>query len=435
MELGMINLFGAVIEYFALYAFLWMFFEVDERKKKWGYIGHIVIPILFFLFSTYIDNIFLRPVLFVICSWFIAWEFRGDAISRIFSVSVFQIILVLIEINISFSLYQIEELLQTNFYLACNIFMKTITLIILIVLFLISTKRKIIFSHLKPIYVIVLILFSAVSLFLISFLEFLLLRLDNSELYLVGCWAIFLCVSVNIALYYLFYQLAVGESAKEQLKFINFHLSHQKEEQTYIDHTFREVRKLAHDMDRYLSVIYLLLEQGKVEDAMEELERRKLEITRNLLFDTGYPILNSVLTYKFQIAQEKNIHPQLFWNLKEEIQVNLTDLAVILSNSLDNAIEAAAQVKKEDAFVSVTTETKENFIKIVVSNPTAITPKIENGTIATTKRDKGLHGLGLESIRTLAQRYGGTATILCENYIFTLIVVLKNTAIENIKDI
>ena len=34
--------------------------------------------------------------------------------------------------------------------------------------------------------------------------------------------------------------------------------------------------------------------------------------------------------------------------LKEEIQVNLTDLAVILSNSLDNAIEAAAQVKKED---------------------------------------------------------------------------------------
>ena len=34
MELGMINLFGAVIEYFALYAFLWMFFEVDERKKK-----------------------------------------------------------------------------------------------------------------------------------------------------------------------------------------------------------------------------------------------------------------------------------------------------------------------------------------------------------------------------------------------------------------
>ena len=84
-------------------------------------------------------------------------------------------------------------------------------------------------------------------------------------------------------------------------------------------------------MDRYLSVIYLLLEQGKVEDAMEELERRKLEITRNLLFDTGYPILNSVLTYKFQIAQEKNIHPQLFWNLKEEIQVNLTDLAVIIA--------------------------------------------------------------------------------------------------------
>ncbi len=37
-----------------------------------------------------------------------------------------------------------------------------------------------------------------------------------------------------------------------------------------MDHSYREIRKLSHDMDRYSSVVYHLLQQGQIETAMSE---------------------------------------------------------------------------------------------------------------------------------------------------------------------
>lgn len=252
-------------------------------------------PIVFFLFSTYIENIYARPVLFVVCSWLIAQGFQGDFWARVFSVSVFQIILILLEISISFSLQPLNNISLESYYLASNIFMKLGTLGILMLLFFISRKRQIIFSELKASYVLMLLMFSIVSLFLVSFSEYLLMLLDKSILFPIGCLAILLCVGVNIALYYLFYQLSTGEAAKNRLQFMDFYLTRQKEEQSYMNHSYREIQKISHDMKHYLSALYALLQQGQVASAMETLQKRQLEIVQNQLFDTGEPLLNSVL--------------------------------------------------------------------------------------------------------------------------------------------
>lgn len=118
--------------------------------------------------------------------------------------------------------------------------------------------------------------------------------------------------------------------------------------------------------------------------------------------------------------------------MREKIRVDTTDLAIILSNGLDNAIEAARQVKKVRPFLSVRAEMKEDFLKINISNNTAIEPEIIEGKIATTKEDKWLHGLGLDSIQTIARSYQGESFIAYENHIFSLTVVLNNTLlVEN----
>ncbi len=147
------------------------------------------------------------------------------------------------------------------------------------------------------------------------------------------------------------------------------------------------------------------------------------------MFDTGYPLLNSVLTYKFQIAQEHQIRTQLFWNVQQKLRINMTDLSVILSNGLDDAIEAASQVKDLSSFLAVRAELKEEFLKISISNSAATAPIMVDGKLVTTKKEKMLHGLGLESIQTLARSYEGDSFVDYKNHIFTLTVVLKNIAL------
>lgn len=427
MEKNIIDIFGAIIEYFALFSFLWIFFKFDNKRKKWIQFCHISMPILFFVFSQYVENIYVRPLLFIVCSWFIAIGFQGEFWQRIFSVSIFQVILILFEIAISFFLQQYDALLYKEYYLAINILTKLSTIVVVGILFLFSRKRKVMFLHLSLQHISILLLVSAVSLFLVSFLEFVLIVLNQLFLYAIGCICILLCVLVNVLLYYLFFQLSVGESAKERLQFIDFYLSKQKEEQNYLNHNYREIRKLSHDLNRYLSVIFNLLAQGDVSAAMNELKKRQLEVAQNQIFDTGYPVLNSVLAYKFQIAQEQGIRTQLFWNLKEPLKINLTDLAVILSNGLENAIEAAQLVTAQTPFISVTAETKDEFIKVSISNNTVAPPVIIDGKIVTTKEDKRLHGLGLETIQQLARKYNGNSFPTYQNHIFILKIILKNS--------
>lgn len=73
---------------------------------------------------------------------------------------------------------------------------------------------------------------------------------------------------------------------------------------------------------------------------------------------------------------------------------------------------------------------KKNYLVIHICNNTVNCPTIIDGKIATTKQDKEKHGLGLESIKKIAQQYDGDVFIECQDNFFTLTVVLKNISGE-----
>lgn len=421
-----VNIFGAYIEYFLLYTFLWIFFDTHPQRKLWRIVCHIVMPIFFLMFANYIENMYLRPSLFIICAWLISFGFQGQVWKKFFCVAVFQIILIFAELLISTVFYPFVDFSKENVYLALNLLVKISSITILAILFFVSKKYRMFFSILQRKHTILLLSFSITSLFLIVLTDFMLLRIDVLALFPIECLAIIMCIASNIGLYYLFYQLSVGEAAKQQLKLLDFHLSQQAEQQNFMEHANREIKKLSHDLKHYLLAIYTLLEQGRVQDAMNELQKRQLEISKNQIVDTAYPVLNSVLNYKLQQAQDLHIQTQLFWNINTPISLNLTDLAVVLSNGLDNAIEAARQVASATPFISITADSVGDFIRIVIQNNTNTVPIIQNGKIATTKKDKRYHGLGLDSIQTLAQRHNGNSFIEFKDTIFTLTVVLQN---------
>lgn len=434
MEYMVVNCFGAIIEYFAVYAFLWIFFDQHTGRKAWRMVLHFICPVLFLIFASYVSSVYLRPTLFILVSWFIAYGFEGDIWQKLFSVSVFQVCLVLLEFLIAFLVSPVADFSNESVYLSCNILVKIVTLAAIAVLFFFSKKHQVYFQNAKKKHIFMLFSFSLTSFFLVMLIDYLLSLLGNTTYFVLECFSILLCLVANIGLYYLFYQLSVGEEAKARLKLLDFHLSKGKEAQTYITHSYREIRKASHDMNRYLSAIYGLLQQGDVHGAMLELQKRQLEISDNQLFDTGYPVLNSILSYKIQLAQSQGIQPQLFWNLNISLKLNLTDLAVILSNALDNAIEAASQVTKAPPFLSISVKSKENYLVIHICNNTVNCPTIIDGKITTTKQDKENHGLGLESIKKIAKQYDGDAFIECQDNFFTLTVVLKNISGEENKE-
>ena len=430
MEFTIVNLFDAIMEYFALYAFLWIFFESNASHKKWFLLCHVLLPV-FFLLLTSVNNIYLRPPLFIVGGWLLTFSFQGSFGQRIFFASLFQMITICLEIVLSLFFYPLHHSSPETFYLAADISLRLGILLMVFLLFCASRKKQLLFSKLTSRYVLMLIAFSAMSLFFVVFTEYLLLLLNRPTLYSIGCIGILVCVFVNIGLYYIFYQLASGEAAKAQLKILDLHLAQQKNNQQNIEQADREIRTLSHDMRHYLAVILSLLEDNQIAQAKKELQRKQKAIMDRQLFDTGYPVLNAMLTGKIHTAHQHNLQVQLFWNVTTPLQMNTTDLAVILANGLDNAIEAAQQMPVGQGFLQITAETTGQYLKLTICNSTAKPPILKEGKLVTTKKDNHLHGFGLESIKILAQQYDGDMHIDYAGQFFTLTVLLKNTCLES----
>ena len=92
--------------------------------------------------------------------------------------------------------------------------------------------------------------------------------------------------------------------------------------------------------------------------------------------------------------------------------LDVMDLCSIFGNAIDNAIEYEQRVEdKSCRLIKVTVRTQNQFLLIQIQNYCTEAIQMKNGTIATSKRDKQIHGYGIKSIRRAVEKYDGSLTL------------------------
>lgn len=95
------------------------------------------------------------------------------------------------------------------------------------------------------------------------------------------------------------------------------------------------------------------------------------------------------------------------------VEINIDALVVLLSNLLDNAIEACLRVKKDPA-IDCSILNDDGLLFISVSN-TSLPVTIVDDTIPTSKLPKQDHGYGLMIIRHILDQYNAEYTFTYED--------------------
>lgn len=183
-----------------------------------------------------------------------------------------------------------------------------------------------------------------------------------------------------------------------------------------------EMRRFRHDYVNHMQSLLSLIKMGEYAEAEEyilKLQNTKHKTTE-ALFTTGNRLADAILTDKSEILSE-NIHIDYQGVIPSSIE-NM-DLCVILSNSIDNAIEACKECG-HPCVISVVAAVKQGYFVITVKNPT-INPNSFNDIPPTTKSDKNSHGIGLMNIKDIALKNNGQLSVRCENHLFELSVTLK----------
>lgn len=247
---------------------------------------------------------------------------------------------------------------------------------------------------LRPKWMLLVSFFPLTSLFMLMAL-FLICRDQRDLTQPVAFFCIFLGIA-NVAIVYVVSLIEQDTEVKQQ----NNILSQQMEIQTAsilaLDKAYRQQRQTTHDFQNHLCTISDLLAQKSYETAAKYVrELSQAQTSRILIVNTHHPIIDAILNQKYQMAVESQIEMRFCINDLSGIQLSASELVVLLSNLLDNAIEACRRVETERLIRCTILENDGSFLSIRnTSLPVLIT---EHG-IATTKASASEHGYGLPSV-------------------------------------
>ncbi|MDC7279312.1 GHKL domain-containing protein [Butyrivibrio fibrisolvens] len=174
-----------------------------------------------------------------------------------------------------------------------------------------------------------------------------------------------------------------------------------------------QARKFRHDIKNLLIVLHQMILENQNDKAVKYIEEL-FEICNSskAKFDTGNIMADAILNEKSVRAEQKGIEIKIDGFIPSE-KINDVDMVVVLSNILDNAIEACEKLQGEKT-IFLHSVYRKNIWVLNAENPSnPVYPK--NNEIATTKDEKEIHGFGLSNIERTVKKYDGKMTLKYED--------------------
>lgn len=207
--------------------------------------------------------------------------------------------------------------------------------------------------------------------------------------------------------------------AKQQYQMLGRHLEVSKEQ-------YCQLIKIRHDIKNHGLCLAQLLANGKSEEAARYLKQMNLLLDEgNSMIQTGSVFADALLTPKCHYAKKLGIDLTLRLSVPDEDTIPPIDLCCLLSNALDNAIEACQrgiEAGESAGWIRIVSRTHPNYWIFEISN-SIHTPVNLSGARLKSSKQTAVCGVGLQNIKAVVERYGGVLDLKSETQ-FTLSVML-----------
>lgn len=297
--------------------------------------------------------------------------------------------------------------------------------IILLVATVICSKNK---GKLKEIKTL-LVTKDWIGIFIITFVSALILILAAKEsgLYYMDFYGSLIGIAItfmNVAIIHLFIQ-----STKRQKHLLESEaiLNRVKNETTLyksLSDNMDKQRKRIHEFDNQLFAIKSMAEQGNLKEIQEYINNLQESMpSMQQEIDTRHVIINAILNAKNSEMQSKKILFVTKYNNLSEITIRDVDLVVLLSNLLNNAVEACEKASKK--IIKMKFAVEDNQIILSIKNTIAEMPIENGGTFITSKAmEPTEHGIGLKNVEEVIEKYNGSYVIDYNDKMFGISIII-----------
>lgn len=201
---------------------------------------------------------------------------------------------------------------------------------------------------------------------------------------------------------------------------IHYELLQQQAEQTS---TF------IHDANKLLLPLVEMIDSnqlsGELAQLVENLKKTVDEIKSSVKFKTGSDFVDAHLQYL--VHRYKNVEIKIKGTLPTNHIMIVTDVISLFSNLLENAFEAVAKVSHGDKVIEM--EICPNTTSLYIKIKNHYEGKLQSKGVGfeTTKNSKRNHGIGLQSVQNVVDKYHGRIEISTENNLFIVEITFPRT--------
>ncbi len=230
---------------------------------------------------------------------------------------------------------------------------------------------------------------------------------------------------MNIVVFYMIRDISKREMQISEAKIFRLQVENQTRMYRSISENFDKQRKKTHEYKNQIMCIEALIKKRRFEELSEYIDVIQENLREEAdAINTNHVIVDAILNTKYQEMLEKNMVFVFKINDLAQISISDEDIVTILSNLLNNAIEACEQCSgkrivklkmvKEDDFLTISVRnTYEN--QIFMSGEEFLTSK---------KEDVEEHGIGVKNIIETITKYDGSYVVKHdeEEFCFSILI-------------
>ena len=242
---------------------------------------------------------------------------------------------------------------------------------------------------------------------------------------ILQCYIVFSLVLLIILLlfYVLFLMMAVSLNKNARLQQENHFLSLQQERYENLCMAIEEARQARHDIRHHFVRLSTLAEQSDIEKIKEYLSAATGKISDYNLHFCENQAVDSVFGYYSTIAERENIPFHAVVSLPADLSIDEINLCLVFSNLLENALEASLRTAPARRKIKLTAYLHSGSLALIQVENTYDGVIREKGGVFQSSKRKG-DGVGLQSVRHIAEKSGGVSTVTYQDGLFCAKVML-----------
>lgn len=209
-------------------------------------------------------------------------------------------------------------------------------------------------------------------------------------------------------------------------------LEMQRQHYQLLTNRIQEARSIRHDFHHHLLAMQAYLDGKQYEQLTDYLAQYAREFSppsqaplcRHYLAD-------AVLQHYQSQAKDQGCEFRTYVDIPPQLSISDLDLCIVLGNLLENALEGNRRLPPDEQMLHLHLKRQGEMLILTLDNRFDGSLHYREGTLLSHKRGGAVEGIGLQSVRAIAEKYQGVVRVEPNANVFKVSVMLTLPSNEN----